>query len=73
MTTFRNDLFSSLILLPIANACGHLAPAIGSSWAAVGMPLLDYPVIVLLFSVHTLLDSGHLEFFPMIRATLILH
>ncbi|KAI1845376.1 hypothetical protein JX266_008471 [Neoarthrinium moseri] len=58
MFTARVDLFSSLVLLPTANALGHLAPAIGASWAAIGRRIWDYPVLMLLFSVHTLLDIG---------------
>lgn len=57
MADFRTHLFSSLVILPTANALGHLAPAIGGSWAAVGLPTWDYPVLILLFSVHALLDS----------------
>ncbi|KAF3005525.1 hypothetical protein E8E14_004191 [Neopestalotiopsis sp. 37M] len=57
MSICRADLFSSLVLLPVANALGHLGPAIGASWAIVGRPIWDYPILILLFSVHSLADS----------------
>ncbi|ETS74864.1 hypothetical protein PFICI_13348 [Pestalotiopsis fici W106-1] len=57
MSTSRADLFSSLVILPTANALGHLMPAVGASWATTGALVWDYPILILLFSVHTLLDS----------------
>lgn len=58
MASFRARLFSSLVVLPTTNALGHLAPAVGACWTAVDMPVWDVPVLVLLFSVHALLDSS---------------
>ena len=59
MALFRAQLFSSLVILPTANALGHLAPAIGASWAAVQTRIWDNHVLALLFSVHALLDSPY--------------
>lgn len=56
-SSYRLNAFLSLVLLPLANATGHLAPGVGALWAAVGRPLVDYPVLLLTFSVHTLIDS----------------
>jgi hypothetical protein len=54
---YRRNLALSLGLLPLANAIGHLPAAIGGAWVAVGKPITDLPVLLLLFSVHMLVDS----------------
>jgi hypothetical protein len=59
MTAYRTRVFSSLVIFPVVNALGHLAPAIGASWAAAGRPIWDVGVLVLLLCVHILLDSGY--------------
>lgn len=57
MENYRRNVAQSLVFLPLVNGIGHLPPAIGGAWAAVGERRVDYPVLLLLFSVHMLVDS----------------
>ena len=56
-TQAQRNAFAGIILLPLLNGLGHLPPALGGTWAALGTRKLNPPVLVLLFSVHGLVDS----------------
>ena len=56
----RSGSAASLLLMPVLNGLGHLAPAIGASWATVGGPIVDLPVLSAIFSLNVVVDSTFL-------------